>query len=217
MSNELPKEQMSAYQRWEMSSFDKPSTKPALDNKPTVLPPSQETIDLIKEEARQQGFAQGLAEGRAQGLSEGQALTRQEALRFAGVLDNLMLAVEQIDTVIARDIMTLALDISKAVVHTSLQSNPELILNVINDSIHELSSIQKPATIYLHPSDAKLVQDGMTKEIEKDGWVLREDSAITPGGCRIETGSNIVDATLESRWLKIAKALAVDSSQPVKS
>lgn len=217
MSNELPKEQMSAYQRWEMSSFDKPGTKPVMDGKPTVLPPSQETIDLIKEEARQQGFAKGLAEGRAQGLAEGQAVSKQDASRFAEILDNLMLAVAQIDTEIARDIMTLALDISKAVVHTTLQTQPELLLSIISDSIHELPSIQKPATIYLHPSDTKLVQDGMLKEIARDGWGLREDAGITPGGCRIETGTNIVDATLESRWLKIAKALAVDSSQMAKS
>jgi len=89
----LPKEQQSAYQRWEMASFgdERPSTlarraaeaetapsaaAPA-DNNPGLPPgfslPSVEEIEAMREAARQEGYAQGLEEGRAQGYQEGQA------------------------------------------------------------------------------------------------------------------------------------------------
>lgn len=89
----LPKEQQSAYQRWEMASFgdERPSTlarraaeaeaapsaaSPA-DSHPGLPPgfslPSVEEIEAMREAARQEGYAQGLEEGRAHGYQEGQA------------------------------------------------------------------------------------------------------------------------------------------------
>jgi len=90
----IPKEQQSAYQRWEMASFgdDRPSTLArraaeaaaaapgapiSADDVPTLPPgfnlPSVEELEAMREAARQEGFAQGLEEGRAQGHAEGRA------------------------------------------------------------------------------------------------------------------------------------------------
>lgn len=88
----IPKEQQSAYQRWEMASFgdERPSTlarraaeaaPPAgvslnsvgLDLPPDVMLPSVEELEAMREAARQEGFEQGLDEGRTQGRAEGHA------------------------------------------------------------------------------------------------------------------------------------------------
>jgi len=90
----IPKEQQSAYQRWEMASFgdERPSTlarraaeptppPPAgvsinstgLGLPPNVMLPSVEELEAMREAARQEGFEQGLDEGRAQGRTEGHA------------------------------------------------------------------------------------------------------------------------------------------------
>ncbi|OIJ43708.1 flagellar assembly protein FliH [Massilia timonae] len=89
----IPKEQQSAYQRWEMASFgdDRPSTlarraaeaaaassaSPSADATSALPPgfnlPSVEELEAMREAARQEGFAQGLEEGRAQGHHEGRA------------------------------------------------------------------------------------------------------------------------------------------------
>lgn len=92
----IPKEQQSAYQRWEMASFgdERPSTlarraaaapppaPPAssgvsinggLDLPPNVMLPSVEELEAMREAARQEGFEQGLDEGRTQGHAEGHA------------------------------------------------------------------------------------------------------------------------------------------------
>lgn len=90
----IPKEQQSAYQRWEMASFgdERPSTlarraaeaaasaPPAAAAAPAIpgLPPeyalpSVEELEAMREAARQEGFAQGLEEGRSQGRQEGHA------------------------------------------------------------------------------------------------------------------------------------------------
>ena len=93
----IPKEQQSAYQRWEMASFgdERPSTlarraaeasPPAgvsinslgLDLPPNVMLPSVEELEAMREAARQEGFQQGLDEGRAQGHTEGHAAGHAE-------------------------------------------------------------------------------------------------------------------------------------------
>jgi len=95
----IPKEQQSAYQRWEMTSFgdDRPSTlaqriaeraaeaappfppvrpsaqAPAPAPPPQVMLPSVEELEAMHEAARQEGYAQGLEEGRAAGYAQGRA------------------------------------------------------------------------------------------------------------------------------------------------
>ena len=56
----IPKEQLSAYQRWEMASFgnDKPVSPPDLPEQ--IALPTAEQIAAIHETARLQGYADGL-------------------------------------------------------------------------------------------------------------------------------------------------------------
>ena len=64
----IPKELQSAYQRWEMASFDKerrdaqremqPAPAP-VEIVPQVVLPSVEEIEAMREAARQEGYLQG--------------------------------------------------------------------------------------------------------------------------------------------------------------
>ncbi len=83
MSSALPKEQQTAYQRWEMASFDevRPVLAPVPAAPPPIPQPSEESIaefnaqlEVLRNEAWQQGYAEGADEGRAAGLIEGRAL-----------------------------------------------------------------------------------------------------------------------------------------------
>ena len=42
------------------------------------------------------------------------------------------------------------------------------------------------------------------------GELQVQDAAVTRGGCRVETSSCEIDATLETRWQKLSAALAQD-------
>lgn len=212
MSKDISKGAMSAYQRWELNSFDAPTAVPGVEQKEVLRPPSQETIELIKEEARQQGLALGIAEGREQGLQEGRAAAHDELQRLTLLVDTVSASLSQLDTILAKDLLELSLEVANAVTHHALTLDPLIITNVIRDCLHELTSVHKPAIIYINPSDAILVRKHMAAELSRDDWSLREDSSISPGGCRIETGSNLIDATLESRWNRVVSALGADTT-----
>ena len=236
----IPKEQQSAYQRWEMASFgdERPSTlarraaetaaaAPApADTVPALPPgfslPSVEELEAMREAARQEGFAQGLEEGRAQGHHDGHAQGYAEGAEAgqreaAAELDHLRQvaasfgdAIAQADETISRDVLELALRLARGMVRTGFDVRPELILSVVRDAIDQLPVLQQPAVLRLNPLDAELVRHGMAEELTKGGWRIVESASIARGGCKVETATNQIDAQAAARWNRLTHALGAN-------
>jgi flagellar assembly protein FliH len=235
----LPKEQQSAYQRWEMASFgdDRPSTlarraaeaaaaAPPADATPALPPgfnlPSVEELEAMREAARQEGYAQGLEEGRAQGHQEGRAQGYAEGAEAgqreaAAELEQVRQvaasfgdAIARADETIARDVLDLALRLARGMVRTGFDVRPELILSVVRDAIDQLPVLQQPAVLTLNPQDAELVRHGMAEELTKGGWRIVENGSIARGGCKVETATNQIDAQAAARWNRLTHALGAN-------
>ena len=203
MSDVLPKEQQSAYQRWEMASFgDERSSARA--NTPAV---SEAELATIREQARQMGHAEGLAQGRAEGLHAGRIESAQEMLHLQQIAETFGSEIARANEVIAEDMLDLGLDLAKAMLKTALEIRPELVLPVVAEAIRYLPSLQQPALLFLHPLDAKLAREFIGDELSKAGWRVTEDAHLERGGCRVETPSNQIDASIQTRWQRIAAAL----------
>lgn len=209
-STVIPKEQLSAYQRWEMASFgdNRPSTQ---QNSAAEAKAAAEQLAQQREEARRQGYAQGLEEGRAAGLEQGRADAAREAMRLRQIADTFSNEVSRADEAVADDMLNLALDLAKAMLKAALKVRPELVLPIVGEAIRYLPSVQQPALLVLNPADMPIVRDHMKDELEKTGWRLAEDPQVERGGCRVETASNQVDATAPVRWQRIADALGKQS------
>lgn len=208
MSDALPKEQMTAYMRWEMASFDPPveaapSPEPAL---------SSEELAAIREQARQEGQAQGYAEGDAAGKDAGWKQGLAEAAVEIAHLRELTAAfgaeIAHADENMKQQLLDLALDISKAMLKTALNIRPAIVLPIVSEAIRYLPVVQQPALLYVHPADAVLVRQQLEDELNRSGWRVVEDLHTERGGCRIETASNQIDATVQTRWQRIAGALS---------
>jgi flagellar assembly protein FliH len=213
MSNAtIPKEKQTAYQRWEMNSFgdNRASTKEAASvaasNKLTIEQTAQ-----LREEARTKGYADGLAEGRAAGLAQGRASAAAEIATLKKIAESFNQEITRADENISQDLLNLALDIAKAMLKTSLIVHPELVLPIVSEAIHYLPSLQQPALLFLNPADAAIVKDHMSDELNKAGWRVAEDMHLQRGGCRIETATNQIDASTQTRWQRIAEALGNES------
>jgi flagellar assembly protein FliH len=219
----VPKEQLSAYQRWEMPSFgdDRPSI--VANRKPVIPMPTAEEVARIKVEAKMkgmnegkqsgyaEGYAEGLAQGRAQALAEGRAQAAQELLSLQQLSASFANAVTAADETIAKDMLSLAVDLSRAMLKTALEVRPELIIAVIRDAVDHLPNLQQPAQLHLNPDDLLLVQEHIGDELRKGGWRLLENASIERGGCVIDTASNHIDATTNTRWQRLTSALGNDT------
>lgn len=216
MSSVLPKEQQSAYQRWEMASFgdERPSAVKAREKMEAAGPSVAdlaEQITAAREAARLQGYAAGLEAGRATGLEEGRALAAQELVHLQQIASSFGTEVAQAHELIAEDMLNLSLDLAKAMLKTALTVRPELITPIVGAAIRYLPTLQQPALLVLHPADAILVRERMGEELTKAAWRVAEDEQMERGGCRVETASNQIDATTPTRWQRIAAALGKES------
>lgn len=206
MSNTLPKEKQSAYQRWEMASFgdDRPSQN--ISSTASIAKLSEQ-LASAREKAQQEGYAAGLAEGRNAGLKEGRAQAIKEVLHFQSIAKSFQEEITQANELIAQDMLDMSLDLAKAMLKSALAVRPDLILPIISEAVHYLPSVQQPALLSLNPEDAKIVRQYMGEALSKAGWRIAEDKHIERGGCRVETASNQIDASTPTRWQRIASAL----------
>lgn len=219
MSNAIPKEQQTAYQRWEMASFGEPPPEPAPEPEPpmpavdveALLAEAREQIAAARESARREGLAEGLAQGYQTGMEQGRA----QALEENTLLQQLSVAfgaeISKAREQVAQDLLDLALDLSKAMLKHALTVRPELVLPVVSEAIGYLPTLQQPALLFLHPEDALLVRERMGAELSAAGWRVLDEAAMERGGCRVETASNQIDASASSRWQRIAQALGRES------
>lgn len=227
MSNLIPKEKQSAYQRWEMESFgDEPVPRnveadSSFGNaaEKAHLAEIARKIDEDRTQARAEGHAAGIdegriagfEEGRIAGLAEGRAQAEQERLLLQQIAETFGTEVSRANELIASDMLDLSLDLAKAMLKTALKVRPELIVPIVREAIHYLPTLQQPALLHLHPDDAAIIVAHMGDEINTAGWRLVEDPHMDRGGCRVETASNQVDATAPTRWHRIAAALGKES------
>lgn len=230
MSNVIPKEKQSAYQRWEMESFGEEdvlaANNAAAEHARTSaaaekarLAEIARKLDEDREEARAEGYAAGLSEGRKAGIedgriagiAEGRLQAEQERQLLRQIAETFGTEVARANELIAADMLDLSLDLAKAMLKTALKIRPELVIPVVREAIHYLPTLQQPALLHLHPDDATLVAEHMGDEISTAGWRVVEDPHMNRGGCRVETASNQVDATTPVRWQRIAAALGKES------
>jgi flagellar assembly protein FliH len=226
----IPKEQQSAYQRWEMTSFgdERPSTQARraamappppppepVGIVPHVALPTLEEIEAIREQARAEGYAEGLQEGRAAGHAEGyadgaragQIEAESELEHLRSIAATFSDAVVQADETIAHDVLELALRLARGMVRTAFEVRPELILPVVQEAIGYLPVLAQPATLTLNPEDAEIVRQAMGQELVKGGWRIVEDALLARGGCKVDTASNQIDAQAQARWARLTHAL----------
>lgn len=213
----IPKEHLSAYQRWEMASFgdERPSkTQNAAALEQAAQKAAEDAVRL-REEARQQGHAEGFEQGHAEGLqaglAEGCALAEREAAQLRQLAAAFGSEVAAANDAVAADMLDLALDLAKAMLKSALQVKPELVLPIVSEAIRYLPTVQQPAVLVLHPEDARIVRSHMGDELAAGGWRIAEEMQMARGGCRIDTASNQIDATPQVRWQRIAEALGKQS------
>jgi len=208
----IPKEQQTAYERWEMSSFsDSNSSINTSRPKKREDNTASEKVAQIFEVARKEAYAKGMQEGFAVGMAKAREYAQEEKNNFKKLMSSFSDALEKSDEQIADDALSLALEIAKAMLKVKLNIDPAVVLPVVMDAIHYLPYVQKPARILVHHDDAQMLREYLAEEINSQHWQIQEDINIERGGCIVETGANQIDASNEVRWKRISDALSQKS------
>jgi len=230
-----PKPVLSAWQRWEMGTLDAADPQSAAPRKPgNDMPPASSApvtsnalvqaaeMARLRREARAAGEAEGRREGHAQGLIEGRAHGQAEGLaaglaaasahaeQLLALASTLPAALRRAENELADAILTLALDVARQVVHRTLRAEPEWVLPLVQDLLHAEPALQGEPRLLLHPDDVALVKNSLGNELERAGWQVRADDSLARGGCRVQSSSGEMDASMETRWKSVTAALQRD-------
>ena len=198
----IPKEQQSAYQRWELGSFDQPKAHAA-----TVT--NIERAKAIDDHARNEGFRAGHHDGLEAGRREARAEAEPRIARMDELLASLTTDLTRVDKELAEEVVQLALAVARKLVGAALEARPETVQACVEEALRHVVLAQGTLCVSVHPEDAAIVRSHLETSPRSGAWVISEDTKIARGGCRIETGTGEVDATLQHRWARITAALCV--------
>ena len=202
---------LTAWERWELASFDegRSAAAPASagsDVHPAQLPAVDETAQ-IREQARAEGFQKGEAEGYQAGLRQGRDETQGEAERLARVAAKLESGLVALDAVVAEELLALAIELAREVVRQEISARPDTLLAVVREALAQLP--HQHAAIYLHPEDASLLRSYLGDQLAHAGHRIHEDFKLARGDCLLESGGTQVDATLAMRWQRVLAGLGI--------
>jgi flagellar assembly protein FliH len=224
MSDQDPtrKGSLSAYQRWEMASFD-----------PVPPAPPQEAVDdgafeaelqRLRDAAHAQGVASGHVagqalgyqagydQGHAQGFAQGQSEAREEAARLAALAETFKAALDGAQHEISETLVALALDIAQQVVRQHVQHDPAALIAAAREVLAVEPALIGAPHLIVSPADLPVVEAYLMEELQARGWSVRTDPAVERGGCRAHAGTGEVDAGIDTRWERVAAALGKAST-----
>jgi len=173
-------------------------------------------LDAGAAQGREQGWREGHEAGYREGLEAGREQARQETARLQALADHCAHALDNLENDIGQALISLALNIARQVLRTELTQRPDLVLDTVRDILHMDSEKDGTLRLYMNPADIALAQDYLAREPLGGAWRLVEDDTIERGGCIAQTALGDIDATLQTRWQRIAASLGKQGSEDTR-
>jgi len=203
----IPKEKLTAYQRWELHTFEQPKGQA-----PTQAHAHAPASPAETEAAKIRNVHQLAYEsGRADGLREGAARAGADAQNFAALAESVRRQSVELNHLLADEILGVALAVAQQMVRQSLELNANSVSAVVQEALSRVLQPAAQATITLNPADAALVRAQLGDTFTAGGWRIVEDPGMTRGGCKLHTLASELDASIETRWRRVTAALGQDT------
>jgi flagellar assembly protein FliH len=205
----IPKARAGAAKAWQPNDVDRSPRGASVAGSaspPTATQKLEAEIAGLREQARAEGYRDGLEKGLAAGA--------QQVSELSLLIGNVRELILDFEQGIANDVMSLALEVAKQMVRQSIRIKPDLVFAIIKEAAMSFPEIADNPRLILHPLDAELVRKAIAPSLTIDElpWKLVDDPQMERGGCRFQTGSSEIDATLENRWRRIITALGRDDA-----
>ena len=193
LSEIIPKERLSAWERWELASL--------------AAAPAKNDAAAVAADALAAERARAMAEGQATGYAQGRAQAATEQAQLAALVRSLTACVADHEQRLVDEVLDLALVIARQMVGEALAVKREFLLPIVSAALRQLPQNTQRVEIFVNPADLAVVSEHVAGEPLSDRCRFVAHSTIAPGGCRIETEQCEVDATVGSRWKRLLASL----------
>ena len=160
------------------------------------------TVETIREQAFEEGFAAGVAQ--AQSQLDGPAAA------LAAAADQLQALRTDAAASVEADAVDLALRIAEQVVGAAIAADPELVVEAVRGALRRLVERDR-VLILVNPDDLELVRDHAARLVGELGGIehceVQAERRVRPGGAIVRTSEGEVDATLETKLARAREVL----------
>lgn len=188
-----PKRDHQTWARWSMPAMMDSLPAPAESWLKTSSAAPQ-SFDDLRQQVREEAWAQGLAEGRLAAQGE----QRQLALRWQGLVVALSQPLQQLDIDVEHQLMELSVSLAKQLARREIERHPDMIRDVLRSALEALPAGQHRLQVHLHPEDANLVREHLLEDSDHSYKII-ECPLMSRGGLQITSDTVRIDERLETR------------------
>ena len=167
----------------------------------TTVPTSYKSLEEVAEAARKKGYAEGLAQGQAEARKQGE----ETAAELAALWQSMSKPIASQDAEVSEHLLALVISLTYAVAERELSTDSELIKSTLDEALMCLAESEAPLTVTVNPADKALVEALLDEK--RLSAELVADTTMLRGGCRLDRGHALVDATIESRIRSLVETM----------
>ncbi|MEH0665527.1 flagellar assembly protein FliH [Vibrio scophthalmi] len=160
-----------------------------------------------KEQGLAEGHQEGLEAGRQEGVTAGEAFIKEQVDTFINLANQFAQPLELMNAQVEKQLVDMVLILVKEVVHVEVQTNPQVILDTIKQSVESLPISGHAITLKLHPDDVAIIRSAYgEEELNLRNWSLMSEPALNRGDVQIEAGESSVNYRLEDRIRSVVQS-----------
>lgn len=189
------------------SGFAVVSTAPGQNPFSPSRPPDHAEWERQKERELHAAYERGVEEGRNAGR-------QQAAAELAPVMERLTRSIAELSVLRTRirsdaeaDLLRLAIEVSRRVLHRELTLDPESIQGLIRVALEKLES-RELRRVRVHADQEQVVRACLTRFGASASLQVQVDPSLQPGDVLFETTHGALDASIESQLREIERGFA---------
>ena len=175
---------------------------------------SARELEQLQKRAWDESWQAGHQAGLDKGLAEGRAQIARQARVFRDLIDGLAGPLAAVEKDVEHELASLAMAIAREVIGREVHDHPDFILELVPRAVAALPSGSREVRVRLHPSDAALLHEHLPDGDGEASWSIVEDAQVSRGGCRVESFSASVDASLEARIQAVVERVFAEHDEP---
>jgi len=161
-------------------------------------------VDQLEKKAFESGYQQG----EKAGLETADKQVSTLLASYADAILQLGKYRRSLYAQVEREVVKLALEVAKKIVHREIQADREIIQTLVRVALGHVAE-KSAVTVHLHPTDYNYILEHRA-ELSKDGdggqeVVLLSDKSIQRGGCLVETECGTIDARIEEEFREVER------------
>jgi len=162
-----------------------------------------EAFEQGEKKGYEAGYEKGFAEGSSKGYEENRQMLQNQAEQFKLFISALTEPFKELDEQVEHELVKLAMCVAQQIIRREIKTDPGQVIAAVREAISVLPVSSRKIILHLHPEDANLVRSALALDEMSQAWEIIEEPLISRGGCKIETETSRIDASIENRLAQV--------------